>query len=154
LWELRPENEALKIREAYIQSHSIEVAYNLYLRKTNIINDPPSIQLPIPSVKPKAKPKKAAVVKPVPVVVPVVVPKAKKTTVRVPRKTGMVAAVVQKEVTRNTREQAIANVVKAMKPAPMKAVVINEPQPDVRKSTRVKETIVKRRGDHVIILSK
>ena len=101
VWELKPENEALKIREAYIQSHSIEVAYSLYLRKTNIINDPPPIQLPIPSVKPKAKPKKAAVVKPVPVVEPVVVP-----------------VVVRKK----TREAAIPNIVKGMKPAPKKAV--------------------------------
>jgi hypothetical protein len=114
VWELRPENEALKIREAYIQSHSIEVAYSLYLRKTNIINDPPPIQLPIPSVKPKAKPKKVAVVKPIPVVEPVVVRK-------------------------KTREDAISNIVKGMKPAPMKAVVIQEiPISQNRRSHRKK----------------
>jgi hypothetical protein len=51
-------------------------------------------------------------------------PKTKKTAIPVPRKAAMVAAVVQKEVRRNTREQAIANIVKAIQ------------QPNVRKSMR------------------
>ena len=81
VYELGPENEALQIREAYIQSHSIDVAYNMYARKTNNIDELPPIQLSIPSVKPKGRPKKAAIPVPVPVVV--VVPKAKKTLKKV-----------------------------------------------------------------------
>ena len=83
VWELRPENEALKIREAYIQSHSIDMAYNMYARKTNNNDELPPIQLSIPSVKPKGRPKKAAIPVPVPVPVVVVVPKAKNTLKKV-----------------------------------------------------------------------
>ena len=77
----------------------------------------------------------------------------KKVAAPVPRKTAMVAAVVQKEVRKNTRADAIVNIVKAMKQAPpiQKAVVINEPQPDVRRSTREKAFTTIKRGDHVIM---
>ena len=112
------------------------MAFNNYVRKTNIINDPP----PIPSVKPKGKPKKAAVVEPVPVVVTKIKKTLKKVVPPVPIPVPITVPQA-KQVIRNTREQAIANVVKAM-------------VPDVRRSTRAKEFITKRRGDHVIILGK
>ena len=123
VWELKPENEALKIREAYIQSHSIDMAFNNYVRKTNIINDPPPIQLSIPSVKPKGKPKKAAVPVPVVVVKPTAALVVRKTLKKVVLPVPITEPQTN-QVRKNTRADAIVNIVKAI--APKKAVVIQE----------------------------
>jgi hypothetical protein len=72
---------------------------------------------------------------------PVVVTKKKAVVVpKQPMKTTMVAPVVEPVVVRKkTREDAISNIVKGMKPAPMKAVVIQEiPISQNRRSLRKK----------------
>ena len=62
----------------------------------------------------------------------------KKAAAPVPRKTAMVAAVVQKEVRKNTRAEAIDKIVKAI--IPKKAVVIKEiPISQNRRSQRNKK---------------